>query len=205
LLIALPPKTPSFADFSAVGVFAAAPSAASNGFPGDLGVLAEPNEAKAPEPRPKALDAPPIGEARPAPGVVAELNECFPSDVLSPPNRLKEGLRPDGLSWPEPVERESLLELVGVQVRMTQDYGMTDGHTHLARRLHRLSMKKSETVTQGERKLGREARPSGGRSTGRTKDKRRRRNTTLSVSRSAKQGRAAADRGIIIVALLWRG
>jgi hypothetical protein len=113
LLIALPPKAPSFADFSAVGVFAAAPRAASNGFPGVLGVFAEPNEAKAPEPRPKALDAPAVGDTRLPPGVVTELNGFFPSDELSPPNRLKEGLRPEGLSWPEPgVERESLLELV---------------------------------------------------------------------------------------------
>ncbi len=95
LLSALPPKAPSLADFSAVGVFAVAPMAESNGFAGDL---VEPNEAKAPEPRPKAVDAPPIGEAKLPPGVVAELNECFPSDELSPPNRLKEGLRPEGLS-----------------------------------------------------------------------------------------------------------
>jgi hypothetical protein len=61
--------------------------------------LTEPNEAKAPEPKPKALDAPPLGDARLPPGVVTELSECFPCDVLSPPNRLKEeGLRPDGLS-----------------------------------------------------------------------------------------------------------
>lgn len=120
LLSALPPKVPSLADFSAVGVFAGAPpSAASNGFPGDLGAFAAPNEAKAPEPRPKAVDAPPMGEAKlPPPGGVAELNECFPSDELSPPNRLKEGLRPEALSWPGPVERESLLEvLAGCYVR----------------------------------------------------------------------------------------
>jgi hypothetical protein len=159
LLIALPPKTPSLADFSAVGVFAATPKAASNGFPGDLGVLAEPNEANAPEPRPKALDAAPIGDARLPPGVVTELSECFPCDVLSPPNRLlKEGLRPDGLSWPEPVERESLLELPQVVLKLGQRTMMGRRElTHLARRLHRLSMKTSETVTQGGSKLSEES------------------------------------------------
>src|SRR5687767_4757269 len=67
LPIALPPKPASLADFSAEDVFAAAPRAASNGFPPVLGVLAEgaPNEAKAPVPRPKALDASPaVGDAR---------------------------------------------------------------------------------------------------------------------------------------------
>jgi hypothetical protein len=113
LLIVLLPKPPSFADFSAVGVFVAAPRADSNGFPGDLGVLAEPNDAKAPEPRPKALDAPPMGDTKLPPGVMGP-NEVFPSVELSPPNRLKEEeeLRPEGLSCPDPdVERESLLEL----------------------------------------------------------------------------------------------
>jgi hypothetical protein len=176
LLIALPPKTPSFADFSAVGVFAAAPKVASNGFPGDLGVLAEPNEANAPEPRAKALDAAPIGDARLPPGVVTELSECFPCDVLSPPNRLTEGLRPDGLSWPEPVERESLLELPQGVLELGRRTTMGWRNlTHLARRLHRLSMKTSETVTRRGSKLSRES-EAVGQSTGNTKDGRRRRN-----------------------------
>ena len=43
----------SFADFSAEGVFApTAPIACSNGFADVCGVLAEPNDANAPEPRP---------------------------------------------------------------------------------------------------------------------------------------------------------
>lgn len=95
----LPTKPPSFADFSAVGVFEAAPRAVSNGFPGVLGVLAEPKDAKAPEPRAKALDAPPVGEAKVPPGVVTELKGLFPSDELSPPSRFKDVvLRPRGLS-----------------------------------------------------------------------------------------------------------
>ena len=112
------PSPPSFADFSAEGVFAElAARAASKGLPVDLGVLAEPNEANAPEPRPKALDAPPVGEARlPPPGVVTELKGfAFPCDELSPPNRLgNEALRPvEESPWPlaPGVERESLPEL----------------------------------------------------------------------------------------------
>ena len=99
-----------------MGVLAAAPKAASIGFPGVLGVLAEPKEAKAPDPSPKALDAP--GEARPA-GVVMELKGFLPPcEELSPPNRLAKGVRPEGeeesfwelllLPW---VDSESLLEL----------------------------------------------------------------------------------------------
>jgi hypothetical protein len=90
-------------------------SARSNGFPGVFGVLAEPKEAIAPDPRPNALEAPPPGDARLAPGVVAGLKGfAFPCDELSPPNRLeKEALRV-ALS-PGPlgpgVARESLLEL----------------------------------------------------------------------------------------------
>lgn len=47
------------------------PMAESKGLPGVFGVFAEPNDAKAPEPRPKALEAPgPVGETSPLPGVV---------------------------------------------------------------------------------------------------------------------------------------
>lgn len=111
---------PSLTDFSALGVFAdgvAAPSAASNGFPPALGVLAEPKDANAPEPRPKAVDAP--GDTRPPPGVVIELKGLLllSCDELSPPNRLaKEALLraegEDSLGGLLPdVDRESLLEL----------------------------------------------------------------------------------------------
>jgi hypothetical protein len=61
----------SLADFSADGVLApTAPIAVSNGFAKAFGVLAEPNDANAPDPRPNWL-APPalVGEAT-APGVV---------------------------------------------------------------------------------------------------------------------------------------
>lgn len=95
----LPAKPPSFADFSAPGVLTAAPKDDSKGFPVALGVFAEPKEAKAPDPRPKAFDAPPVGDAKPPPGVVMELKGLvFWSEELSPPIRLKELLRPEGLS-----------------------------------------------------------------------------------------------------------
>jgi len=116
--ITLLPKPPSRADFSAEGVLARGFKDASKGFPGDLGVFADvlPNAAKAPEPRPKALEAPPVGDASAPPGVVMELNGLdFPCEELSPPNRFENGaLRPEGLSaWPpEPdVLRVRLLEL----------------------------------------------------------------------------------------------
>jgi hypothetical protein len=87
-------KPPSLADFSAVGVLAAAPKAASIGFPGVLGVLAEPKEANAPDPSPNAVDA--LGETSP-PGVVMGLKGFLPPcEELSPPNRLAKGVRPEG-------------------------------------------------------------------------------------------------------------
>ena len=49
----------------------AEPKAMSKGLPGVFGVLAVPKEANAPDPRPKALEAPLVGETRPPPGVIA--------------------------------------------------------------------------------------------------------------------------------------
>lgn len=66
----------------------AEPMAVSNGFAADLGVLAEPKDAKAPEPRPKALDAPLVGDTRPPPGVLKGL--ALPCAETSPPKRLEE-------------------------------------------------------------------------------------------------------------------
>jgi hypothetical protein len=52
--------------FSAVGVFAVAPTTVlkSSAPPGVFGVLEDPKDAKAPDPRPNALAAPAVGEAR---------------------------------------------------------------------------------------------------------------------------------------------
>lgn len=75
----------SFADFSAEGVLApTAPIACSNGFVDVLGVLAEPNDANAPEPRPNWL-APPalVGEAK-APGVVGAKGLARPCEEVPP-------------------------------------------------------------------------------------------------------------------------
>lgn len=77
--------------------------------PGVFGVLADPNDAKAPEPKPKALEAPVVGEAKALPGVFKE--PPLPADT-SPPWRLT-------YEWRElesgplfaGVERESLLVL----------------------------------------------------------------------------------------------
>ncbi len=49
--------------FSAVGVLAPPRTLPkSNALPGDLGFFEDPNDAKAPEPSPKALDAPILGD-----------------------------------------------------------------------------------------------------------------------------------------------
>ena len=55
----------------------------SKGLPDVLGVLADPNEANAPEPRPNALEAPLVGDTRP-PGVVLK-GFGFIDDGVSPP------------------------------------------------------------------------------------------------------------------------
>lgn len=86
----------------------AEPMAESNGLPGVLGVLADPKEAKAPEPRPKALDAPVVGDATEPPGVLNGL--ALPWAEVSPPWRFEK----DALREESPfagVDRESLLEL----------------------------------------------------------------------------------------------
>ena len=86
----------------------AEPMALSNGLPGVFGVFADPKDAKAPEPRPKALDAP--GEARFAPGVVVK--------ALDLPSPRLEVLREPFSEEPAPfvalpgVDKDSLLELI---------------------------------------------------------------------------------------------
>ena len=68
------------------------PIAVSKGFPPDFGVLAEPKEAKAPEPNPNALEAPVVGDTKLPPGVLKGL--ALPCADVSPPWRLeKEALR----------------------------------------------------------------------------------------------------------------
>lgn len=90
----------------------------SKAVPGVLGVLvAEPNEAKAPEPRPKAEEPPIVGEARAlvVSGGMALKGLRPPCEDESPPKRLvvAEKVRAGG-SWgwsTWAVERESLLVL----------------------------------------------------------------------------------------------
>lgn len=63
----------SLADFSVDGVFTPPPNGpigCSKGFPEDLGVLAEPANPKAPDPRPNWF-APLVGDVIPPLGVVA--------------------------------------------------------------------------------------------------------------------------------------
>lgn len=78
--------------FSTLGECETEPAAAlakSSPLPGDFGVLADPNEAKAPEPSPKAEEAP--GEATPPVvlrGAMALKGFDLPCEEPSPPNRL---------------------------------------------------------------------------------------------------------------------
>lgn len=93
----------------------------SNAVPGVLGVLvAEPKDANAPEPRPKAVEPPVVGEASP-PGVNGEiaLKGFRPPCDESPANRFPPGrLRCGGsdlslrLASDCDIDRESLLVLV---------------------------------------------------------------------------------------------
>lgn len=107
--------------FSAGVVGAAAGVAAalkSNAVPGVFGVLlADPKDAKAPDPSPKAEEPPVVGDAS-APGVNGEipLNGLRPpcDDVLPKPFAVAENVRVGGCSdwWSDcVVDRESLLVL----------------------------------------------------------------------------------------------
>ena len=121
---------PSCLSFLSMGVTGAdAPPAAllkSNAVPGVLGVLvADPNEAKAPDPNPKADDAPPVGEETPAVVKGAMLLKGFarlPCELWLVSARLDEEYPRGELSlrgsWFSPwaVEREILLELYNAHV-----------------------------------------------------------------------------------------
>jgi hypothetical protein len=87
----------------------------SNAVPGVLGVLLEePNEANAPDPRPKADEPAVVGEARPGPttGEMALKGLRPPCDDESPPKRfVAEKVRWGASGLSLDVERESLLVL----------------------------------------------------------------------------------------------
>lgn len=105
------------ASLDAPGFWTAEPMAESKGFPRDLGVFADPKEANAPEPRPKALEAPLVGDVTPppAPGVVALKGPVLMCEGVSPLWRFEEALREEDSAEPlgpvPEVERESFPEL----------------------------------------------------------------------------------------------
>lgn len=120
----------------------------SKAVPGVLGVFAaEPNEAKAPEPRPKADEPPVVGDARP-PGVNGgmALKGLRPPCDESPPKRLvAETVRWCGsdlsLGSECDMESESLLVLLGglrVSWSGSEDAGVM--RAYLERRVQRLSL-----------------------------------------------------------------
>lgn len=69
--------------FETVILLTTDPKAVSNGLVPDLGVLADPNDAKAPDPKPNALEAPFVGDTSPPPGVLKGLD--LTCAELSPP------------------------------------------------------------------------------------------------------------------------
>jgi hypothetical protein len=77
--------------FSAVGVLAPVrilPK--SSALPGDFGVFAEPKDAKAPEPSPKAFAAPAVGDGTALVGEEMALKGfALPCEDVSPPYRLE--------------------------------------------------------------------------------------------------------------------
>ena len=80
-------ETKSLACFSLVGVLADMPTTLpkSRALPGVFGVFEEPNEAKAPDPRPNALDAPGVVDEMEAVAGDARMKEFLvPCDKLSP-------------------------------------------------------------------------------------------------------------------------
>lgn len=126
------PMTALLLSFTGAFLAIADPIAVSKGFPPDLGVLAEPNDAKAPEPSPKALEAPLVGDTRPPPGVLKGL--ALPCAEVSPPWRLeKDALREESPA-DEPlgplvdVVRDNLPELYATQEKIPLDIVMFIEH-----------------------------------------------------------------------------
>lgn len=120
----------------------------SNAVPGVFGVLlADPKDAKAPDPSPNAEEPPVVGDAS-APGVNGEmaLKGLRPpcDDVAPKPFAVAENVRVGGWSfwWSDcEVDRESLLVLQGAVRGATEDVrGHESEGTYLERRVQRLSL-----------------------------------------------------------------
>lgn len=120
----------------------------SNAVPGVFGVLlADPKDAKAPDPSPNAEEPPVVGDAS-APGVNGEmaLKGLRPpcDDVAPKPFAVAENVRVGGWSfwWSDcEVDRESLLVLQGAVRGATKDVrGHESEGTYLERRVQRLSL-----------------------------------------------------------------
>lgn len=146
--------------FFSAGVVGAVKDLKSNAVPGVLGVFVDdPNEAKAPDPRPNAEEPPAVGEAR-APGVNGELTALKgflpPCDDVSPPKRLVAGAvrwewSDFSLCWSDwDMDRESLLVLWVTSVAARKTGGGTraagsgqraaGGRAYLERRVQRFSL-----------------------------------------------------------------
>ena len=144
----------SFSLLSAAGVTLGPNSSA---VPGVFGVFtAEPKEANAPVPRPKAEEAPVVGEAMPVvvDGEMALKGLDLPCEDESPPNRLAAAkVRGESdfvlslLGVGFEVVRESLLELKAQKLEMLS--GIRRHQTYFERRCQRLSMRSELSVFMG--------------------------------------------------------
>jgi hypothetical protein len=145
--------------FSAVGVLVdpptTLPKSSAPPAPGVFGPFELPNEAKAPEPNPKALDAPAVGEDKDDAEGDMELKGFFVlceevSPGLLPRANPRAGgsppLKVDPFVVGFPVDSESLLELYRTWIRSAQrkrHCGNEVGtKTYFERRVHRLSITK---------------------------------------------------------------
>lgn len=113
--------------FSILGFAAPAIPPKSRAFPGDLGVFAEPKEAKAPDPRPNAPEAPMVGEARaPVEGDMELKGFGFACEGVSPPWRFTP---------------ETLREVWSVDPVLPEEFAvLSESLLELERRAHRLSI-----------------------------------------------------------------
>ena len=125
--------------------------------PGVLGVLTDPNEANAPDPKPKAEDALAEGEFV-ARGETVLKGFDFPWEEESPIRRLLAKLRGESVLLPSllspPIDRESLLALVVVSFaqRISKEFSFSRS-TYLDLRVHKFAF--SMRVVE-QKSIGRE-------------------------------------------------
>jgi len=136
----------SFELLSVFGFPAPAILPKSRAFPGDFGVFAAPKEAKAPDPKPNAPEAPMVGDARaPVEGDMELKGFDFVCEGVSPPwrftpEKLREVWSVDPvLPVVLAVLSDSLLELEFLCISSLKSRG-TQENAYFERRVHKLSI-----------------------------------------------------------------